>query len=89
MARPRKLRTDLPECVYFRSGAYYYVTGGVWTRLGKTSFNEHDLRGKVATDMNNLESAKNLLGHSSMTTPLETLLGKFLPALPAPQSEGV
>lgn len=36
MARPRKLRTDLPECVYFRSGAYYYVTGGVWTRLGKT-----------------------------------------------------
>lgn len=24
-----------------------------------------------------------------MTTPLETLLGKFLPALPAPQSEGV
>lgn len=36
MARPRKLRTDLPECVYFRSGAYYYVIGGVWTRLGKT-----------------------------------------------------
>lgn len=24
-----------------------------------------------------------------MTTPLETLLGKFIPALPAPQSEGV
>lgn len=36
MARPRKLRTDLPECVYFRNGAYYYVTGGVWTRLDKT-----------------------------------------------------
>ena len=35
MARPRKDRLDLPECVYYRSRAYYYVTGGVWTRLGK------------------------------------------------------
>jgi integrase len=36
MARPRKHRLDLPKCVYFRSNAYYYVTSGIWMRLGKT-----------------------------------------------------
>jgi integrase len=32
--RPRKYRRDLPECVYFKNGAYYYVTNNKWKRLG-------------------------------------------------------
>lgn len=35
MARPRKNRLDLPECVYFRHGAYYFVAGGKWRMLGR------------------------------------------------------
>lgn len=36
MVRPREKRTGLPECVYKKHNAYYYVKGGKWTRLGKT-----------------------------------------------------
>lgn len=35
MARPRKTDRHLPQCVYFRSGAYFYVKGGKWIRLAK------------------------------------------------------
>lgn len=34
MARPRKKDRNLPECYHHRHGAYYYVKGGKWTRLG-------------------------------------------------------
>lgn len=34
MARPRKKDRHLPPCVYQRHGAYWYVKGGKWTRLG-------------------------------------------------------
>lgn len=34
MARPRKSDKHLPPCVYDKHGAYYYVKGGKWTRLG-------------------------------------------------------
>lgn len=34
--RPRKRDRHLPACVYHRHGAYYYVTGGKWRRLGAT-----------------------------------------------------
>jgi integrase len=33
MARPRKYRRDLPECVFFKNGAYYYVRHNKWKRL--------------------------------------------------------
>lgn len=33
--RPRKSDRHLPRCVYRRHGAYYYVQGGKWIRLGK------------------------------------------------------
>lgn len=36
MGRPRKHDTGLPPKVYFRHGAYYYVTKGQWIRLGDT-----------------------------------------------------
>lgn len=36
MNRPRKSDTHLPRCVYHRHGAYYFVRGGKWTRLGST-----------------------------------------------------
>lgn len=36
MARPREKRSGLPECVYKKHGAYYFVKGGKWTRLGTT-----------------------------------------------------
>lgn len=36
MGRPRKNDTHLPPCVYFRHGAYWYVKGGAWKRLGTT-----------------------------------------------------
>jgi integrase len=32
--RPRKKDRALPHCVYLKHGAYYYVKGGKWTRLG-------------------------------------------------------
>lgn len=36
MGRPRLHHLDLPDRVYFRNGAYYYVDeAGRWTRLGK------------------------------------------------------
>lgn len=34
MARPRKKDRHLPPCVYQRHGAYWYVKGGKWRRLG-------------------------------------------------------
>lgn len=36
MNRPRKKNTDLPQCVYLKNGAYWYVKRGKWTRLGAT-----------------------------------------------------
>ena len=36
MPRPRKSNRHLPECVYIRSGAYYYVHGNKWKRIGVT-----------------------------------------------------
>lgn len=33
MARPRKQRRDLPECVYFKHGAYYFVKNNKWKKL--------------------------------------------------------
>ena len=36
MNRPRIHNTHLPRNVYHRHGAYYFVKGGKWTRLGKT-----------------------------------------------------
>lgn len=36
MNRPRTKNTDLPQCVYWKNGAYWYVKRGKWTRLGKT-----------------------------------------------------
>jgi integrase len=33
--RPRKKDKHLPRCVYERHGAYWYVKGGKWTRLGR------------------------------------------------------
>jgi integrase len=35
MNRPRKHDKDLPQCMYFRRGAYYYVKRGKWMPLGK------------------------------------------------------
>jgi integrase len=32
--RPRKNQRDLPACVYFKHGAFWYVKRGRWTRLG-------------------------------------------------------
>lgn len=32
--RPRKKDRALPPCVYLKHGAYYYVKGGKWVRLG-------------------------------------------------------
>ena len=34
MNRPRKAERHLPPCVYFKHGAYYYVKGGKWERIG-------------------------------------------------------
>src|SRR5688572_16233609 len=34
MARPRKHDKHLPQRVHFKHGAYYYVKGGIWTRIG-------------------------------------------------------
>ncbi|NYT81390.1 tyrosine-type recombinase/integrase [Alcaligenaceae bacterium] len=34
MARPRKHDKHLPRCVHHKHGAYYYVKGGTWTRIG-------------------------------------------------------
>jgi integrase len=34
MARPRKKNRHLPPCVYLKHGAYWFVRGGKWTRLG-------------------------------------------------------
>lgn len=36
MNRPRVKDKHLPRNVYFRHGAYYYVKGGKWTRIGST-----------------------------------------------------
>lgn len=36
MSRPRKTDRHLPPCVYRKHGAYYWVRGGKWTRLGET-----------------------------------------------------
>jgi integrase len=36
MNRPRVKDKHLPRNVYFRHGAYYYVKGGKWTRIGAT-----------------------------------------------------
>ena len=36
MARPRIHDKHLPPYVYHRHGAYYYVRGGEWKRLGET-----------------------------------------------------
>lgn len=33
--RPRKTDRHLPACVYLRHGAYYYVSKGKWTMLGR------------------------------------------------------
>lgn len=33
--RPRKTDRHLPSCVYLRHGAYYYVSKGKWTMLGR------------------------------------------------------
>lgn len=33
MNRPRKKNRDLPDCVYPKHGAYWYVKNGKWTRL--------------------------------------------------------
>ncbi|MBU2720392.1 site-specific integrase [Acidithiobacillus ferridurans] len=32
--RPRKTQRNLPPCVYNKHGAYWYVKGGKWVRLG-------------------------------------------------------
>jgi integrase len=59
-----------------RSGKPYTTEGfdSTWQRVRLKytadkgeSFHEHDLRGKVATDMNNPEAAKELLAHKSIT----------------------
>lgn len=34
--RPREKNKHLPQCVYWRHGAYYHVKRGTWTRLGET-----------------------------------------------------
>jgi integrase len=34
MNRPRKKDRDLPQCMYRKHGAFWYVKGGKWTRLG-------------------------------------------------------
>lgn len=39
MGRPRKKDKHLPPCVFKQHGAYYYVKGGVWERIG-TSLSE-------------------------------------------------
>lgn len=36
MNRPRKSQRHLPPCVYEKHGAFWYVKGGRWTRLGAT-----------------------------------------------------
>lgn len=36
MVRPRKKHSPWPECIYKKHGAFYFVKGGKWTRLGKT-----------------------------------------------------
>lgn len=42
--RPRKKHSNLPPCVYRKHGAYYYVKGGKWRRLGtdlRSALQEH------------------------------------------------
>lgn len=34
MSRPRKHRSNLPPCVYLKHGAFFYVKGGKWQRIG-------------------------------------------------------
>lgn len=36
MSRPRKHRSNLPPCVYQKHGAFHYVKGGKWSRIGST-----------------------------------------------------
>lgn len=59
-----------------RSGTQYTSQGfgSIWRRLmatfvsaGNDRFTEHDLRGMVATDMDDAASAQKLLGHKSIT----------------------
>ena len=36
MGRPRKKDRHLPPCVHHKHGAYFYVKGGKWTKIGET-----------------------------------------------------
>jgi hypothetical protein len=41
MGRPRKKDKHLPPCVFKQHGAYYYVKGGVWERIGTSLVEVH------------------------------------------------
>lgn len=62
-------------CFMTRSGTPYVASGfgSIWRRLmakhvsaGNERFHEHDIRGKVATDLDDPVAAQQLLGHSSI-----------------------
>ncbi|HSX77256.1 MAG TPA: tyrosine-type recombinase/integrase [Candidatus Saccharimonadia bacterium] len=52
MNRPRVKDRDLPKCMYRKHGAFWYVKGGKWTRLGtvyKTALNAYAERVSAPT----------------------------------------
>ena len=72
-----QLDKSWPTLFVTRSGRMYTSAGfnSTWKRTmvkfistGNQRFHEHDLRGKTATDMDNSQQAKELLGHKSIKT---------------------
>ena len=70
------LKTKSGNCFQTISGTQYTSAGfdSTWKRVmvkyvsnGGLRFHEHDLRGKVATDMQDASSAKALLGHKKIS----------------------
>ena len=59
MARPRKLRKDLPECVYFKNGAYYFVKNNKWSKLDR-DYNEAMVRWAKLIDAPKSSSIKTV-----------------------------
>jgi integrase len=73
MTRPRKHDRHLPRCVYRRHGAYWFVKGGKWTRLGV------DLRAALATYATLYEAPKGTMPQV-IAEALRTILPKVKPA---------
>ena len=72
----KSLRKSGPYCFMTRLNRPYTASGfqSIWKRVmtkfmaaGGVRFHEHDLRGKVATDMDDPVAAQKLLGHKDMS----------------------